>query len=126
MTGRSGTPARRQAERRGRTAESLALLWLRCKGYRAVARGWRVPQGQIDLIVARGGDLAFVEVKRRDDLAGGLGAVSPQQRRRITAAARAFLLAHPRWARRRLRFDVVVIRPWRLPMHLPNAFAALP
>ena len=124
---KTGDPAaRRRAERRGRAAEAFALLWLRCKGYRPVARDWRVPQGQIDLIVSRGRSLAFVEVKRRDDLAGGLAAISPQQRRRITAAARAFLLAHPHWARRRLRFDLVIIRPWRLPTHLPNAFAALP
>ena len=41
---------RRKAYGRGRRAEALAAWWLRLKGYRILARGFRVAAGEIDLI----------------------------------------------------------------------------
>ena len=35
--------------RRGRRAEWIAAFWLRLKGYRILARGYRCPAGEIDL-----------------------------------------------------------------------------
>ena len=51
---------RRQAYGRGRRAEAQAAWWLRLKGYRILARGFRVPAGEIDLIARRGRVLAHV------------------------------------------------------------------
>jgi len=114
--------ARRRAYTRGRLAESLAAWWLRLQGYRILARGFRVPVGEIDLIARRGSILAIVEVKRRDSLAAAIESVSPRQRRRIRHAAEAFLQRHPGLAGLQVRFDVVLLAPWRLPRHVKDAW----
>lgn len=116
--------ARRAAERRGRRAESLALLYLRAKGYRLLARRYRTPVGEIDLIVARGKVVAFVEVKARPTAAEAAEAVTPTAQRRIARAASAWLAKHPEAAERDLRLDVIVAVPWRLPRHIMAAFDA--
>ncbi|MEC8280741.1 MAG: YraN family protein [Pseudomonadota bacterium] len=108
---------RRQRWRRGRRAEALAVLWLRLKGYRILARNFRVPVGEIDVIAGRGRILALVEVKARADLATALAAVAPRQWQRIARAATWFAAADRDW-----RFDLMVIRPWRRPRHLVDAW----
>ncbi len=115
---------RRAAEERGRRAEAIAAWFLRVKGYRVLARRYRVPVGEIDLIVRRGHVVAFVEVKARATLAEGAKAVTPTGRRRIARAAALWLAAHPKAARCDLRFDVVVAAPGRLPRHLAGVFDA--
>ena len=84
-------PKRRRAWRFGRRAESLAAWWLRLKGYRILAREFRVPVGEIDLIARRGTILAFVEVKARKTAEAAPDALQPRQQRRIARAAGAFL-----------------------------------
>ena len=108
---------RRQRWRRGRRAEAWAVLWLRLKGYRILARNFRVPVGEIDVIAGRGRILALVEVKARADLATALAAVAPRQWQRIARAATWFAAADRDW-----RFDLMVIRPWRRPCHLVDAW----
>ncbi|NIA72003.1 YraN family protein [Pelagibius litoralis] len=106
-------PGKRQkqgAYRRGRRAEWIAAGWLRLKGYRILARGYRCPVGEIDLIARRGSVLAFVEVKQRGRLAAAAEAISPRQRRRIGRAAEAFLQERPQLAGLSLRFDAVLIQ----------------
>ncbi len=112
---------RRQAYGRGRRAEALAAWWLRLKGYRILARGFRVAAGEIDLIARRGRLLALVEVKARPSLEQAGAAILPRQRERIARAAEVFLQRHPKLAGFDLRFDVVLLAPGRLPRHLANA-----
>lgn len=114
---------RRSAEARGRRAEALAVLRLRLAGWRILERRWRVPAGEVDLIARRGGILAFVEVKARAELAGALDAVTPAQQARIARAAAAYLAAGRPPPGLSPRFDIVVVRPGRWPLHLPGAFA---
>lgn len=114
---------------KGKRAEDRAAAFLRLKGYRIRERNYRVPVGEIDLIVERGGTVVFVEVKARRGTAQGspLEAVPPQKVRRISAAAALFLAA--RKTRPACRFDVVTVGPdknWLgLPKirHLQNAFS---
>lgn len=113
---------KRKAERRGRWAEALAALWLRAKGYRIIGQGVRRPGGEIELIARRGAVVAFVEVKARATLAQAADAVTPRQRRRIEAAATAFLAGRPDLAESHIRFDVVLVRPWARPVHQPDAW----
>lgn len=123
MTGK-WTGKRRRARRAGLRAETAAVWFLRCKGYRIVAKNLRTPVGEIDIAVRRGDTLAIVEVKRRPD-AGDLGsAVTPAQQRRLVNAAGWLLSARPGLARLTVRFDVVLVTPGRLPLHLPNAWQA--
>lgn len=112
---------RRAAERRGRGAERLAAALLRAKGYRILARRFRSPAGEIDLVAARGRVLAFVEVKRRRDMAEAAESVTAKSRARIARAAEHFLRRHPQWAERDLRFDAVLLGRF-LPRHVPDAW----
>ncbi len=109
-------------DRRGRTAEALALLLLRIKGYRPLARRFRSTAGEIDLIVRRGRRIVYVEVKARGATAAAAESVGPRQRRRIGRAAAHFLKLRPDLAALEQRFDVVLIAPRTLPRHIVDAW----
>jgi putative endonuclease len=113
---------RRSAERRGHLAEFAALCFLRCKGYRLLARRYKSPVGEIDLIMRRGDVTAFIEVKQRIDLDASVLAVSNWQARRISAAARSWMGRDPIAASQACRFDIVAVSPYLLPRHIENAF----
>jgi putative endonuclease len=113
---------RRAAERRGKTAELLCLWHLRLKGYRILARRYRTPAGEIDLIVRRGGTLAAIEVKARADFDTATEAVSRRQQQRITRAVAHFLGGRPDLAMLAARFDVMLVAPRRWPRHLVDAW----
>jgi putative endonuclease len=118
------TRRRQRAQRRGRTAEWLCLWHLRLRGWRIVARGWRCPSGEIDILARRRGVLAAIEVKSRREFDAAASALAPRQRRRITRAAEAFLLSRPDLAALDLRFDLMLVAPFRLPRHWPSAWRA--
>jgi putative endonuclease len=113
---------RRSAYRHGYAAEAAAALLLTAKGYRLLARRYRTPLGEIDLIVRRGGLVAFVEVKARKTEREGLEAIGPLAERRILGAADLWLARHPDAAGLDFRYDLVLVTPWRLPKHVPDAF----
>ena len=117
-------PERVAAFRTGLSAESRAAVYLMAKGYRILARRFRTPHGEIDLVARRRGLLAFVEVKARATLDEAAFAVTPRQQLRIINAAQAWLVAHPVHAEFDLRFDAILIAPRSLPRHLLAAFDA--
>jgi putative endonuclease len=100
----------------------MAAHWLRLKGYRILARRYRTPVGEIDLIARKRSTLAFIEVKARGDIDTALNALKAGQRRRIERAARLYLAHCPDLARLDARFDVLLLVPWRLPRHLVDAW----
>jgi putative endonuclease len=112
------------AFRLGLSAESRAAAYLIAKGYRIVARRWRSPVGEIDIVARRRGTLIFVEVKARATLDEAAEAVIVRQRRRIIGAAEAWLASHPDDANRDMRFDAVLVAPGQMPRHIPAAFDA--
>jgi putative endonuclease len=117
-------PERIAAFRTGISAESRAAAYLMAKGYRILAKRFRTPYGEIDLVAKRRNLVAFVEVKARASLDEAAYAVTARQQGRIIAAAQAWLMAHPEHAEFELRFDAVLIAPRRLPRHLLAAFDA--
>ena len=117
-------PERQAAFRLGLSAESRAAMLLIAKGFRIVARRYRSPLGEIDIVARRGRVLLFVEVKARMSLDDAAWSVTLQQRRRIIGGAEAWLGAHPDDAQCFIRFDVVLVAPRSLPRHIPNAFDA--
>ena len=117
-------PERLAAFQTGLSAESRAAAWLIAKGYRILARRYRTPYGEIDIVARRRNLLAFAEVKARATLDDAAYAVTPRQQQRIIDAASAWLMAHPEHASFDLRFDAMLIAPGRLPRHLTGAFDA--
>ena len=114
--------SRRRAFRRGHTAELLCVWHLRLRGYRILARRFRVPSGEIDLIARRGRVLAAIEVKARPSLAIASESVSTRQRRRVMRALEHFLQLRPDLAGLAPRFDVMLVTPRRLPRHVADAW----
>jgi putative endonuclease len=123
---REASPARVEAFRTGLSAESRAAAFLIAKGYRILARRFRTPHGEIDIVARRRHSIAFVEVKARESLDEAAYAVTPRQQARIIAAAQVWLMAHPEHESYDLRFDAMLIAPRRLPRHLVAAFDASP
>jgi putative endonuclease len=119
----AAAPERVAAFRTGLSAESLAAAYLIAKGYRILARRFRTPHGEIDIVARRRQLLAFVEVKARRSLDDAAYAVTQRQQRIITAA-QAWLMARPEHATFEFRFDAMLIAPRRLPRHLLGAFDA--
>ena len=117
-------PERQVAFRLGLSAESRAAAYLIAKGYRIVARRWRSPVGEIDIVARRRSTLVFVEVKARASLDDAAEAVVPRQRRRIIGAAEAWLAAHPDDANCDMRFDAMLVAPGKMPRHIVAAFDA--
>ena len=74
-----------------------------------VARNYRTPHGEVDIIARRGGLLCFIEVKARKDEVQALEAVTPRQRQRIEAAASGFLAQRPDLAHLGVRLDVAAV-----------------
>ena len=81
------------------------------EGYAILARRYRVPVGEIDIIAMDGRCLVFIEVKtRRDGHCGdGADAVTWRKRRKIVAVANDYLARH-RVDAVACRFDVVTVR----------------
>jgi putative endonuclease len=123
---KAAAPERVAAFRTGLSAESCAAAYLMAKGYRILAKRFRTPYGEIDIIAKRRNLLAFVEVKARATLDDTAFAVTPRQQGRIIDAAQAWLATHPEHANFDLRFDAMLIAPRRLPRHLLAAFDASP
>ena len=120
------SPARVAAFRTGLSAESRAAAFLIAKGYRILAKRFRTPHGEIDLVAKKRNLLAFIEVKARASLDEAAYAVTPRQQARIIDAAQGWLVAHPEHAEFDLRFDAILIAPRHLPRHLLAAFDASP
>ncbi|HEY4373274.1 MAG TPA: YraN family protein [Burkholderiales bacterium] len=83
-------------ERRGTSgsaAEGMALKYLEAQGLKLVERNFRCRVGEIDLIMADGGTLVFVEVRLRTNPAfvSAGESISHRKQARIVAAANQFL-----------------------------------
>ena len=131
---RGGTPPSRASKlrqesrvvafRTGISAESRAAAYLVAKGFRILARRWKSPVGEIDIVARRRGLLVFVEVKARQNLDEAAWSVTEHQRRRIIATADAWLARYTDDRIRDIRFDAVLVAPGRIPRHIPAAFDA--
>ena len=124
-----GPPAARRPERvaafrLGLSAESRAAMVLIAKGYRILARRFKTPVGEIDIVARRRRSLVFVEVKARERADDAAEAVTGRAKQRIVAAAELWLARNPADAQSEIRFDVILVSPGKIPQHIPNAFDA--
>ena len=112
---------RREAEKRGRGAETIAAMYLRIHGWRILARRARVPGGEVDIVARRGRTLAFVEVKARGTEESAAFALDEWRLRRVAVAAGRLM---PRYMDGvdEVRIDAIFIVPFRWPKHLENVW----
>jgi len=117
-------PERVAAFRLGVSAESRAAFFLLAKAYRIVARRYRTPFGEIDIVARRRRTLVFVEVKARDTIDEAATAVTERGKRRIVDAAHFWLTQHSGDVDAEIRFDAILVAPGKIPRHIANAFDA--
>ncbi len=93
----------------GRWGEAQVANWLRAKGFRLLAAGYRCRFGEIDLIAECGQYICFTEVKlrRSADFAQAREFVDRRKQERLRLTAEYYLLEHP--CSLQPRFDVAEI-----------------
>jgi putative endonuclease len=126
-----GDPAAKSAPTSPMTA-SRAGLFARtpaastANGCRILAKRFRTPHGEIDMVAKRRNLFAFVEVKARATFDEAAFAVTSQQKSRMIDAAQAWLTAQSGHGEFERRFDELRIAPHHLPRHVLAAFDASP
>lgn len=110
----------------GRRGEDLAAAHLEDRGWKVLARNYRAGPREIDLVAAREGVVAFVEVKARATATGGtpLEPIRLLKRRAVETAARRWILENGRPGIT-YRFDAVAVRirgPAHEIEHIPDAW----
>lgn len=118
----SAVEKRRERYRFGHRAETRALLCLMMKGYMPVARRYKTPVGEIDLIVRRGRTLVFVEVKARRTRDEAAFAIHARNQLRVVQAAQMFISTYPNYTDWNMRFDAIMVAWYRWPHHITHAF----
>lgn len=119
---------RPKAKTRGEIGEDIALRYLQGKGYKLVEQRARSRWGEIDLVMRKGGEVVFVEVKLRESarFAEAREFVDAHKQRRLRNTAELWMQEHG--GDLRARFDVVEIYPPHNSsereeiVHIENAF----
>lgn len=100
----------RRARWLGQRGEQLAVEYLQTQGYAILARNWRCPSGEIDIVASHNGVLVFVEVRTRRAARFGTPeeSITARKQSRLIAAAYTYLqeagLTEADW-----RIDLVAI-----------------
>lgn len=105
----------------GLVSELKVIWYLRLKGYSVLERRLRTKLGEIDLIAKKGATLAIIEVKARKNI-NESEVLSSAQMKRISNAASLLIAKKPELANLNIRFDLIIVKPWKLPGHLKNAW----
>jgi len=97
-------------------AERRAARWYRLRGWRVLGANVWAGGNEVDLIVRRGRQLRFVEVKEKRGPRYGdpHEAVTEEKQRRVARAAETWLAARPELDGLAVGFDVVAVRDGRL------------
>ena len=105
----------------GLSGEDAAIAYLQNRGMVLLARRYRSPFGEIDMVMRDGETLVFVEVKARATAREGAGllAVSARKQNRLLRTALQYLSTHA--CDCPARFDVVEITKDGI-QHIANAF----
>jgi len=93
----------------GAAFEQRACAALEQAGLQLLARNYSTRRGELDLVMRDGDTIVFVEVRYRRSAGHGdaTASVTARKRARVILAARQWLGAHPAYAQRPCRFDVV-------------------
>ena len=101
------TPRRRL----GDAGERYAARLLQAAGHIVLARQWRCPEGELDLVTLDGAELVFVEVRTRrgDHFGTPEESIDSRKAARLLRLGDHYLAAHPEHERRIWRVDLVAI-----------------
>lgn len=113
---------RRRAWRKGIKAEWFAGWMLRLTGHRIVATRYKTRFGEVDLIARKGDLILMVEVKARNSVEQAVDAVTWTAQQRIRTASDVWLSKQRDHDRLSIRYDIIAVVPWRMPIHLKDAF----
>lgn len=79
----------------GKRAEDIALNHLLSSGYSLLARNWRCPYGEIDIVMSQGDIIVFVEVRARNiGVEEAFLSVDVRKRYKLSRAMNAYLAQH--------------------------------
>ena len=78
-------------------------------GHRLVARRWRGPAGEIDLVMEKSGEVIFVEVKSSRNHARAAASLSSRQIARLLRSAEHCIGMFPKGLATPMRFDVALV-----------------
>ncbi len=88
-------PGRVNRRKQGAQGELQAERALQQAGYQIVARNWRCPEGEIDLIAQHQGEWVFVEVRGCSaGLSAAVESLTPRKAAHLLSAALAYLHSH--------------------------------
>jgi putative endonuclease len=95
----------------GKWGEQIAADYLLEKGYTIVARNWKSPYGEVDLIVIKQDSLSFVEVKTRSGRNFGWpeDAITPLKQEHLVNCAQFYLDEIKADANQEWQIDVIAI-----------------
>ncbi|MBA3813932.1 MAG: YraN family protein [Alphaproteobacteria bacterium] len=117
---RSSLNLKKRAYFKGKRAEWIAARYLQLKGYEILEKRFKTPLGEIDLLARKGTTLVAIEVKARKTREQAVMALTSLQKRRIEKALLFYLSGKTSCLN--LRFDVILISPWRWPYHIRGAW----
>ncbi len=100
----------KQRQDLGALGEDLALKEITRLGYKCIARNYRCPLGEIDLIAKERDSLVFIEIKTRRGRSTGYAkeAITRRKRRQLSKVALAYMKSN-NCSDVKSRFDVVAI-----------------
>jgi putative endonuclease len=104
----------------GLLAEIYAVIFLKLKFYKILERNYRNKLGEIDIIAYKNKTLIAIEVKAQKKINSLEDVVSKNQLNRIKRSMNIFYSRKKYYGKFNIRFDLMVIRPYKLPLHLKN------
>jgi len=106
----------------GIVAEKIVILWLRLQCYEILAHRYQGYFGEIDIIAKRFKNLAFIEVKARNNIEDIEDILTNHQIRRIKKSAESFVLLNPRLKNLNYRYDLVAVNKYFRIRYFKNFF----
>ena len=105
----------------GLIAEYFIIFYYIICFYKILHHRYKTKVGEIDVIMLRRRELVFIEVKARQK---GMheNIISIGQQKRLIRAAEFFITKHKNYSNYNLRFDLALVRPYRLPIIIKKAW----
>ena len=106
----------------GLIGELIAVIFVRLKCYSILHTRYKNKLGEIDIICKKGNDLIAIEVKTRNKDFNIGDVISENQKKRIVNCMKVFVSKNQKYVDYNVRFDVIAVRPFKVPLHLKNCW----